>query len=139
MEVGDFNEDGAVRSPCPTVKTATDNNNLSYQSDSNILSNHPTATAHRAPRTEHCRSPFFEHPPRWFHWQRQNVRREVEKPEYAWRDECIVWTLKDSNGFKDLDGTFVLAHDKKGFTLSGIFDGYPQALEWSTETMYSGT
>jgi len=79
----------------------------------------------------------FPHPPQWFAWQRKNVRREIESPDYFWRDECVVWTLKDSNGFKNLDGVFAFTHSRRGFSLSGVFDGEEKSLEWNTEQLYS--
>ena len=79
----------------------------------------------------------FPHPPEWFHWQRENVRKQIAQPNYKWQDECVVWTLKDSNGFQDLEGTFTLTHNKKGFALTGVFDGKKQTLTWPTEQQYT--
>ena len=65
----------------------------------------------------------FDHIPDWFHWERQQVREQIENGTYSFRDEVEVWSLPRVWRYIPL-GKAVLTHDiEKGFVLEGQYRG----------------
>lgn len=59
---------------------------------------------------------IFSHIPDWFEWQREMVRKEIQKGEYNIQLNVIIETLPNSTGFYRLkDG--ILTHNEIGFIL----------------------
>ncbi len=74
----------------------------------------------------------FSHIPDWYRWQRECVRKEIEKGQYKLEQEVYIYMMIDTKCvYKVGDG--VLTHTKDGFTLVGC-DGqlnYTQPAELS--------
>jgi len=65
----------------------------------------------------------FDHIPDWFHWERQQVKEQIENGTYSFRDEVEVWSLPRVWRYIPL-GKAVLTHDiEKGFVLEGRYRG----------------
>ncbi|MBQ2723213.1 MAG: 1-acyl-sn-glycerol-3-phosphate acyltransferase [Clostridia bacterium] len=54
---------------------------------------------------------------RWYDWQREEAKKEVQQPGYTFTTSCFIQKLNDKKGFVDL-GNGTLVHDKQGFTLT---------------------
>ncbi|MCL2882261.1 MAG: 1-acyl-sn-glycerol-3-phosphate acyltransferase [Coriobacteriia bacterium] len=79
----------------------------------------------------------FTHIPDWYEWQRANVRREVEKGDYAFESEVRIESLPNSKGFVVFEEPGHLTHNAEGFTLSGICQGEPFTQSWPVLSLYS--
>ena len=64
----------------------------------------------------------FNFIPDWFDWQREEVRKEIEKDEYNLETEVYIDSLPNSTGFYRL-GKGKLTHNKNGFLLEAEFQG----------------
>lgn len=78
----------------------------------------------------------FSHPPTWYEWQRENVRREVESGEYSFEDEVDVFSLPNTSNFIDL-GKAKLTHSmEKGFVIEGHYNGEDYRISRPVAGMY---
>ena len=88
----------------------------------------------------HCRTgeDTFTHVPDWYHWERQQVREQVERGEYRFEDAVSLRLLVSAQkGFKTL-GQVKLTHDENGFTMEGTTDdGQPFHFHRSVASMRS--
>lgn len=73
---------------------------------------------------------------KWYEFERQNVRKQLEDGTYHFEDDVAVDSLPNSKGYIRL-GIAHLIHDKNGFHLSGNFDGEHFSLEKEPLSMYS--
>ena len=65
----------------------------------------------------------FDHIPDWFHWQREQVRQQIENGTYSFEDQVEVWSLPRVWRYIPL-GKARLKHSiEKGFTLEGTYRG----------------
>lgn len=65
----------------------------------------------------------FEHIPDWFEWERQQVRKQIERGEYRYEDEVDVFSLPRILRYIPL-GKARLVHDpEQGFVLDGFYRG----------------
>ncbi len=65
----------------------------------------------------------FSHVPDWFLWEKEEVRREIERGEYSFVDEVDVYSQPRCWTFTHL-GDATLSHDpERGFILSGKYNG----------------
>ena len=74
----------------------------------------------------------FSHIPDWYRWQRECVRKEIEKGQYKLEQEVSIYMMIDTKCVYKV-GEGVLTHTKDGFTLVGC-DGqlnYTQPAELS--------
>ncbi len=78
----------------------------------------------------------FSHPPHWYEWQRDNVRREVEEGTYLLETPVLIDALPDSRKFIPL-GEGKLIHSKDGFHMSWSYLGEDYTLEKKVSEMYS--
>ncbi len=78
----------------------------------------------------------FPHPPDWYEWQRENVRREVEEGTYYLQTPVLIDALPDSRKFIPL-GEGTLTHSKEGFLMKWSYLGEDYTLEKSVNEMYS--
>ncbi len=63
----------------------------------------------------------FDHIPDWFDWERQQVKEEIQRGEYAFEDEVDVYSLPRVYGYIPL-GKAKLTHDPEhGFRLEGFY------------------
>lgn len=63
----------------------------------------------------------FDHIPDWFHWERQQVKKQIEDGTYHWEDEVEVFSLPRCWRYIPL-GKAKLTHDmEKGFVLEGHY------------------
>jgi len=63
----------------------------------------------------------FDHIPDWFNWQRQQVKEQIRRGEYAFRQELEVYSLPRVWRYIPL-GKATLSHDPvNGFTLEGRY------------------
>ncbi len=70
----------------------------------------------------------FSHIPDWFEWEREEVRKQVQRGEYFFSDDVDVYSLPRCWRFMNL-GKAKLTHDiKKGFTLTGFYRGKPYEI-----------
>jgi len=80
----------------------------------------------------------FPHIPDWYEWERENVRREVERGTYSTGPLPVtVDSLPNARGFLRL-GEGVLIHDETGFTVRGTDgDGDPFEMVKPAGSLYS--
>ncbi len=65
----------------------------------------------------------FSYIPDWFKWEREQVRGQIERGEYAFSDKVDVYSLPRCWRFEHL-GTARLTHDpENGFVLTGMYNG----------------
>lgn len=78
----------------------------------------------------------FSHIPDWYEWQREEVRRQIERGEYSFNDEVDVYSLPRCMKFEHL-GTATLTHDREnGFVLKGHYRGEDYLIERKPLGMY---
>lgn len=71
----------------------------------------------------------FVSPPDWFRWEREQVRKQIERGEYAFSDEVEVYSLPRCWKFESL-GKAKLTHDPEhGFVLEGFYNGSPYRIQ----------
>jgi ribosomal protein L37AE/L43A len=78
----------------------------------------------------------FSHIPDWYEWERAQVRREIEEGKYYFSAPVTVQSLPNSKGFIPL-GEGVLIHDRRGFKLTGSYNGQPYEVTKSVSSLYS--
>ena len=65
----------------------------------------------------------FSHIPDWFKWEREQVKKQIEKGEYSFSDEVDVYSLPRCWRFMPL-GKATLTHSaENGFILEGCYNG----------------
>jgi 1-acyl-sn-glycerol-3-phosphate acyltransferase/DNA-directed RNA polymerase subunit RPC12/RpoP len=65
----------------------------------------------------------FDHIPDWFHWQRQQVKKQIQEGTYRFSEEVDVYSLPRVYRYIPL-GKAKLTHDpEKGFILEGHYRG----------------
>ena len=65
----------------------------------------------------------FTHIPDWFHWERQQVEKQIEEGSYRFEDEVEVFSLPRCWRYENL-GKAKLIHDPaEGFRLEGNYNG----------------
>ena len=65
----------------------------------------------------------FSHVPDWFFWQREQVKQQIDRGEYAFRDDVDVYSQPRAMNFIHL-GAARLTHDpENGFILEGHYNG----------------
>ena len=77
----------------------------------------------------------FSHIPDWYEWERSNVRREVEDGTYHFECEIHVDILPKDRYIPI--GKAHLVHNMDGFTLTGVHEGKPYEVRWSSRELYS--
>lgn len=78
----------------------------------------------------------FSHIPDWYEWQREQVRAEIERGEYYFKDKVDVHSLPRCMRFEHL-GEATLTHDaENGFVLEGEYRGEPYRIERKPLGMY---
>ena len=71
----------------------------------------------------------FSHVPDWFEWEREQVRRQIERGEYSFADDVEVYSLPRCWRFEKL-GAARLTHDsEQGFVLEGFYNGSPYRIQ----------
>lgn len=78
----------------------------------------------------------FTHIPDWYEWEREQVRKEIERGTYRFESEVNVDTLPNAKGFINL-GKGKLIHDINGFLLEGEYQGKPYSVSISGKSLYS--
>jgi len=63
----------------------------------------------------------FQFPTDWYHWEREQVRKEIRSGSYSFDCQVDVNDLPNSKGFVHM-GRGRLIHDLKGFRLTGVRD-----------------
>ena len=67
----------------------------------------------------------FSHVPDWFLWEREQVKGQIERGEYAFEDEVDIYSMPRCWKFEHL-GAGKLTHDpEEGFTVEGEYRGKP--------------
>ncbi|MCL1847649.1 MAG: 1-acyl-sn-glycerol-3-phosphate acyltransferase [Coriobacteriia bacterium] len=79
----------------------------------------------------------FSHIPSWYEWERSNVRSEVQAGAYSFDAEVRIESLPNARGFVVFEEPGRLTHGKDGFTLTGVYESEPFALNWSVPSLYS--
>ena len=70
----------------------------------------------------------FSHIPDWFQWEREQVKAEIARGEYRFRDEVDVYSLPHCWKYRPL-GKATLTHDPEdGFVLEGFHNGAPYRI-----------
>ena len=65
----------------------------------------------------------FAYVPNWFLWEREQVKKQIEKGEYHFEDEVEVFSMPRCWKFEKL-GAATLSHDaENGFVLKGKYNG----------------
>ena len=77
----------------------------------------------------------FSHIPDWYEWERSNVRREVEDGTYHFECETHVDILPKDRYIPI--GKAHLVHNMDGFTLTGVHEGKPYEVRWTSKELYS--
>lgn len=71
----------------------------------------------------------FSHVPDWFMWEREQVKAEIERGEYAFSDEVDVHSMPRCWRFEPL-GKAILTHDpENGFILQGHYRGQDYRIQ----------
>ena len=78
----------------------------------------------------------FPHPPSWYEWERENVRREVEAGTYSLECEVLVDSLPNSDGFVQM-GKGWFKHDMDGIVLQGEYLGDKFEIVKTVPSLYS--
>ncbi len=78
----------------------------------------------------------FSHIPDWYEWERENVRREVERGAYHFHCRARVDALPNARGYIDI-GMAELTHDMTGFRLTGSWQGEDYELVIDASDLYS--
>ncbi|MBI9095790.1 MAG: hypothetical protein JEY71_13020 [Sphaerochaeta sp.] len=78
----------------------------------------------------------FSHIPSWYGFEREQVRKEIERGTYLLEVPSLVEALPNARGYIPL-GEAKLTHSMKGFLLEGVFDGERFSLAKPTLSMYS--
>ncbi len=79
----------------------------------------------------------FPHIPDWFEWERSEVRKEIERGEYAFRDKADVYSLPRCWRFFHL-GEATFSHTaEEGFVVEGFYRGKPYRVQRTPESMNS--
>jgi len=78
----------------------------------------------------------FSHPPTWYEWQRENVRRQIEEGKYFFTDEVDVYSLPNTRNFISL-GKAKLTHSMEtGFRIEGHYNGEDYKISRPVAGMY---
>lgn len=78
----------------------------------------------------------FSHIPSWYEFEREQVRKEIERGTYHLEISSLVEALPNARGFIPL-GEAKLTHSMQGFLLEGVFDGELFSLAKPALSMYS--
>lgn len=78
----------------------------------------------------------FSHIPDWFEFERAQVRTQIEKGKYFFRDQVMVDSLPNAKGYIRL-GEATLTHSADGFVLERSTDNEVVRLEKKPLTLYS--
>jgi hypothetical protein len=78
----------------------------------------------------------FDTVKKWYEFERQNVRKQIDEGTYRFEDDVAVDSLPNAKGYIRL-GNAHLIHDRDGFHLAGDFDGEHFSLEKEPLSMYS--
>lgn len=71
----------------------------------------------------------FARVPDWFEWEREQVRQQIERGEYAFEDEVEIYSLPRCWRFMPL-GKGKLTHDPdNGFVLEGVYRDSPYRIQ----------
>ena len=70
----------------------------------------------------------FSHVPDWFEWEREQVRGQIERGEYAFSDEVEVYSLPRCWRFEKLGGATLRHDSEEGFVLEGEHNGAPYRI-----------
>lgn len=65
----------------------------------------------------------FDHIPDWFAWERQQVRQQIQRGEYAFRDEVEVFSLPRVRRYIPLGKAILTQTPEEGFVLEGEYRG----------------
>ncbi len=65
----------------------------------------------------------FSHVPDWFAWEREQVREQIEKGEYSFKDEVEVYAFPRCWRFLPLNKATVTHDAENGFVLEGHYRG----------------
>lgn len=75
-------------------------------------------------------------PPKWFEWEREQVRGQVERGEYSFEDTVDVYSLPNASRFIPL-GKATLKHmPRSGFTVEGHYNGEDYKISRPVAGMY---
>ena len=74
----------------------------------------------------------------WYHWEREQVKKEVQNGAYRFESRVDVNDLPNSKGFVHM-GHGTLVHDMEGFHLQGVrdYDGKPFSMEIPAAGQYA--
>ena len=65
----------------------------------------------------------FSHAPDWFEWERQQVREQLKRGEYAFSDDVDVYSLPRCWKFEHLGPAKVTHDPENGFVIEGHYNG----------------
>lgn len=65
----------------------------------------------------------FSHAPDWFEWERQQVREQLKRGEYAFSDDVDVYFLPRCWKFEHLGPAKVTHDPENGFVIEGHYNG----------------
>ena len=71
----------------------------------------------------------FSHVPDWFLWEREEVRREIERGEYSFADEVDVYSQPRAWNFIHLGGARLTHDPEEGFILEGEYRDAPYRIQ----------
>ena len=78
----------------------------------------------------------FDSPPKWFEWEREQVRAQVEKGEYYLETEVDVHSLPNASRFIPLGKATLKHQPKQGFTVEGHYNGEDYKISRPVAGMY---
>ncbi|MBE5784847.1 MAG: 1-acyl-sn-glycerol-3-phosphate acyltransferase [Clostridiales bacterium] len=77
----------------------------------------------------------FPHIPDWFEWERMEVRKEIERGEYAFHDTVDVYSLPRCWRYFHLGEATFTHTAEEGFVIEGFYNGKPYRVHRTPESM----
>lgn len=79
----------------------------------------------------------FSHVPDWFHWEREQVRGQIERGEYSFGDDVEVYSFPRCYRFIPLDKGSITHDPENGFVLDGTYRKKPYHIQRAPLENYS--
>lgn len=79
----------------------------------------------------------FSHIPDWFNWEKENVKKEVERGEYYFEDDVEVYCLPNVKRFIKLGNARLVHSLENGMTLEGHYRGEDYKISRPSRGLYN--
>ncbi len=79
----------------------------------------------------------FSHIPDWYKWERENVRNEILRGEYSYKEELTVYSQPNVHDYVPLGKATVTHNLENGFIIEGHYNGNDYRIQRQTKGLYS--